>query len=605
MPPLRGARRAPWILTAARVALVSVVTVTAVAPAHAAESSWERPVPGAVLRPYREPVARYASGHRGVDFEAAPGTPVSVANDGRVTFAGSVAGGLHVVVAHEGGIRTSYSFLARIDVRPGATVSSGEVIGATGGSSAEHGTNALHFGARIGDRYIDPMLLFGPTDLTELVRLVPADERSAADRASPEDEARSLEDLFRDPPDGDCFGGIPFVEQVCDAAVAVAGWTRERLHEALDLGLDLVRQAGQAAEALADQLEHSLHALLDRLPDLITKAAVFLLRQYPLGRVLLITLTIGKLLYEHYSQDCDDSAPPANGRGGSGNWVMAVGGIDSARKRTRRRDADGNRIVTPSFGFEWERLGYEPDDLEWYSYRDESEVYSKDDTYDRVLRDAALLAEQLREKALAHPGRAVDLVGHSLGGRVIRAFLEYYWKDHEHEYPPLGFVVFFASPQNGTAAADVAQQLGSGPVYPVLAALDRIDAPGPALTSPVLADLAEGSEQSRYFATHPIPREVKALSIAASLDPLVNGKSGRISGGQNFVTNVGAWHPFDDHSGILHDDEALAAMRAFIEGRKLPCTGLADAAVSAIGGAGLRAITGVLQDAARYSSPFS
>ena len=38
----------------------------------------------------------YAAGHRGVDLAAAPGTPVRAANDGVVSFAGTVAGTLHV-----------------------------------------------------------------------------------------------------------------------------------------------------------------------------------------------------------------------------------------------------------------------------------------------------------------------------------------------------------------------------------------------------------------------------------------------------------------------------------------------------------------------------
>ena len=60
-----------------------------------------------------------APGHRGVDFVAAAGTPVRAANAGEVTFAGNVAGSLHVVVAHPGGLRTSSSFLATIAVRRG------------------------------------------------------------------------------------------------------------------------------------------------------------------------------------------------------------------------------------------------------------------------------------------------------------------------------------------------------------------------------------------------------------------------------------------------------------------------------------------------------
>src|SRR5688572_26705714 len=120
MPSLQSAWRARWTLLPARDALVSVVAVTAV-PAQVVGTGWQRPVPGAAVRPYREPISRFASGHRGVDFAAAPGSAVRASNDGRVTFAGPVAGALHVVVAHEGGIRTSYSFLARVDVRVGAT----------------------------------------------------------------------------------------------------------------------------------------------------------------------------------------------------------------------------------------------------------------------------------------------------------------------------------------------------------------------------------------------------------------------------------------------------------------------------------------------------
>ena len=62
---------------------------------------------------------RTRAGHRGVDFAAPAGAAVRAANDGVVTFAGRVAGALHVVVAHDGGIRTSYSFLASVDVRVG------------------------------------------------------------------------------------------------------------------------------------------------------------------------------------------------------------------------------------------------------------------------------------------------------------------------------------------------------------------------------------------------------------------------------------------------------------------------------------------------------
>src|SRR5207302_4227922 len=96
------------------------------------------------------------------------GAEVKAAADGGVVFAGQVGGALHVVVLHPDGIRTSYSFLSAIRVQRGDEVHQGQVVGTTG-------TQPLHFGARAGDAYIDPALLFstGRPD----VHLVPDSER--------------------------------------------------------------------------------------------------------------------------------------------------------------------------------------------------------------------------------------------------------------------------------------------------------------------------------------------------------------------------------------------------------------------------------------------
>ena len=73
------------------------------------------------------------------------------------------------------GLRTSYSFLARrLGPRRPASSSGARCVGHAGGTGAEHDAGVLHFGLRVGDRYVDPMQLFRPRDLTELVRLVPA-----------------------------------------------------------------------------------------------------------------------------------------------------------------------------------------------------------------------------------------------------------------------------------------------------------------------------------------------------------------------------------------------------------------------------------------------
>src|SRR5262249_56063185 len=117
---------------------------------------WRPAVEGESAGALRGGAVGWGRGHRGVDFAAAPGTPVRAAADGVVAFAGSVAGSLHVVVAHDGGLRTTYAFLAVIAVHEGDRVSRGQVVGAAGGSGPERDQGGLHFGGRLGDRYVDP-----------------------------------------------------------------------------------------------------------------------------------------------------------------------------------------------------------------------------------------------------------------------------------------------------------------------------------------------------------------------------------------------------------------------------------------------------------------
>ena len=180
--------RSPRAIVAAIAAVCacSAFVPSARAAAESTDAGWLRPVDGPVVRPFDKVSSPYAAGHRGVDFAAAPGTPVRAANDGVVTFAGSVADTLHVVVLHAGNLRTSYSFLAGIDVHAGQQVQRGDIVGRSGGTGPEHDGSVLHFGLRAGDTYLDPMLLFRPADLTKVVHLVPAhapDERVSSRRA--------------------------------------------------------------------------------------------------------------------------------------------------------------------------------------------------------------------------------------------------------------------------------------------------------------------------------------------------------------------------------------------------------------------------------------
>ncbi|WP_375487911.1 murein hydrolase activator EnvC family protein [uncultured Jatrophihabitans sp.] len=124
-------------------------------------------LPLLVLRAFRPPAQRYGAGHLGVDL-AARGV-VRSAGPGTVTFVGSVAGRGVVVVLHPDGIRTEYEPL-RPAVTRGQLVAAGTVLGTVHGTQRGCRAGCLHWGARRGDTYLDPLSLLRPLGP---VRLLP------------------------------------------------------------------------------------------------------------------------------------------------------------------------------------------------------------------------------------------------------------------------------------------------------------------------------------------------------------------------------------------------------------------------------------------------
>lgn len=120
------------------------------------------PVDGQVTSPYG---VRLRGGspdlHRGVDVAAPHGAPVRAMQNGRVVFAGSRGRyGLCVILEHGSNLRTLYAHLSRIDVRQGARVDGGQVIGAVGATGNATGPH-LHFEVWRWGRVDDPVPLLG------------------------------------------------------------------------------------------------------------------------------------------------------------------------------------------------------------------------------------------------------------------------------------------------------------------------------------------------------------------------------------------------------------------------------------------------------------
>ena len=165
MQPLVSFRIGRWRLVAAAAAVTVTVAAAAV---PAAATGGERPVfmppvQAPVSDPFRPPDGPYGAGNRGIEYDTRPDQVVRAAAGGTVSFAGTVAGELHVTVDHGGGVLSTYSYLERISVRAGAEVARGETVGLSG--------ELLHFSVRVDGQYVDPAGFVGVRRVR--VRLVP------------------------------------------------------------------------------------------------------------------------------------------------------------------------------------------------------------------------------------------------------------------------------------------------------------------------------------------------------------------------------------------------------------------------------------------------
>ena len=521
------------------------------APAPGGCGAWLPPVEGEITRAFQAPAFAYGPGHRGVDFAAAPGTPVRAAADGVVAFAGAVAGSLHVVVAHDGGLRTTYAFLAGISVHQGDRVTRGQVVGAAGGTGPEHDQPGLHFGLRVGDRYLDPQQLFEVCDLTQLVRLVPVDELPA----EPWDARRPL-------PAGSLTSGAG---GVADVAGDLAGALGDAVGTAADAG----RRGWDAMSGIAGTATRGARAVAGAAAEAgqgLSGIAAAVFDRSPAGVVASVAAGIagGAVDWWRNRRECSDGSAAADGTGGSGHLLMAVGGVDSSGAPN-----------DPTFGLDTRALGYHDDEVTYFSYAPGGGAYSPAQTHGDLHRAGLRLAEQLKATQREHPGREVDLIAHSQGGVVVDVFLQDYYDAGDPEYPPIGTVVTLSSPHEGAPLATAAADWRRSPVGSVLidAAQDRL--PGAPVDAPSVRQLDEHSRFLHDLWDDRLPDHVDFTTIGATDDVLVPATQIDVPDATKVVVDVGG-SPLDDHTNIPRDHGALGVVRSALEGRPPPCVGVAE-----------------------------
>lgn len=436
------------------------------------------PVDAPVADPFRPPTTPYGAGNRGLEYATAPGAVVVVAADGVVTFAGSVAGGLHVTVRHPDGLRTTYSFLARIDVVVGQRVRQGDQVGVT----RDH----LHFGARRGSAYFDPASLFGSG--RPEVRLVPFDE----------------------PPGEGAAGERLSIEQLVGGVVGLAG-----------LGADWLRSGSGSLSTLG----HYAGRL--GLPNGLVSSAVVLLAAWNRARA-------------QAERPCSAPgvpAPPPEARRlallvaglGSNSHHATVDRIDTiglgyAEGDVLRFSYAGGRTPDVTDG-----LGAIP-----------ATQYGPADTQNDLRASGARLADLIEAMVAEQPGVLIDVYAHSQGGVVARLALVELEARHGVEWlAHLGLVATLGSPHGGAHLATAIDAAGStrlggmmldGYAEATDAALDRHGLSA--------AQLSEVSELVRELQGHPIPPIVRSLSLAASGDLLVPVPSTRAPGATQIVVPI-------------------------------------------------------------------
>ncbi len=126
------------------------------------KSAWLWPLIGPITQYFGQSLTKYGF-HYGIDIDGETGDPVRAARSGRVLVAGvyDQCGGLEVHIDHGDGLVSWYRHLSRIDVRVGARVAAGTIIGRVGATGCALGSH-LHFAIRRGTTFVDPLRYLPP-----------------------------------------------------------------------------------------------------------------------------------------------------------------------------------------------------------------------------------------------------------------------------------------------------------------------------------------------------------------------------------------------------------------------------------------------------------
>lgn len=532
-------------------ALVAALAVTVLAgfapPALAANVTYTEPVLGRVTDRFRPPATPYGRGNRGLTYATEHASTARASAPGRVTFAGQVGGALHVVVRHTDGVRTSYSFLKSVDVRTGQAVEQGDRVGAS--------ADTFHFGARIGDAYIDPAILLasGPAR----VHLIPDGEFS--EEGAHRDETALL---------------AAVADRIGSVASSAVDWAR-------GAATDVASAVASAAEAELRFVASHFVTVLDQIVDLGEFAGPFAALAAAFADIL-----------DAFLEPCtspESSPPPRRGR----RVVVFVAGLGS---RSAGPGAPSN------LSHRFADLGFATSDTYDFSYRGgrHPDAYEPADTVHDLRIGAAALRDLLDQIAIDHPGAPVDLIAHSQGGLIAREALADRYDGAGHALPPIAHVVTIGTPHHGTDAATANAWLRWTAGGRAIRALAREFHTSFDLTGPGVAQLSETSDFIRDINDRPLRPGVAYTSIAAAQDIVVPAPRSRLRDATNVLVDVGSLS--QAHSALTDAPESHREVALALADAPPTCQSIATTARRAFTGAGIATTEDLVGKAAVVAS---
>jgi hypothetical protein len=257
------------------------------------------------------------------------------------------------------------------------------------------------------------------------------------------------------------------------------------------------------------------------------------------------------------------------------NIAVAIAGI------TSNTSGDGDPPLYRSVGPA--ALGYPPESIYRFSYRGVSgprfhEDYEAADTYGDLRGAAAKLRELLARIHARHLHAAVDLIAHSQGGLIARAYLAGVAESWDPSLPHVANLVTFATPHRGAPLAgevdDLEENTATGDLLLAgLSGLAGAGAPIPDPRSAAVQQMAPGSSLLGWLADEDVTFGTRVLALSIPNDWLVPPDRARFDGKVNRVVPPSG---LSGHNAVVGSAAARDMAYAWLRGAGIPCAGTWD-----------------------------